>query len=176
MARRWKAVTASAEMTFGSVFDLVVADAAQGLNEHHDGGDAGAGDLGGVVERAGGKADKRAGDLFDRLLAEADEVGVERDGLDRPDAGPVDGAAFFFGEAAAGGLGFAVHGGEDLGREVALVQSAFAAADYGGDDAGEGFDGAHGADGVGVFGGDGADFEGEFGGGGEGVAAVGHGS
>jgi hypothetical protein len=40
------------EMVFAGVFDLVVADAAQGLDEHHYRGDAGAGDFGGVVERA----------------------------------------------------------------------------------------------------------------------------
>ena len=79
----------------------------EGLHEHHDGGDAGARDFGGVVERAGGKADERAGDFVDGLLAEVDELGVEGDGLDRPDAGPVDGAAFFLGEAVAGLAGFA---------------------------------------------------------------------
>jgi hypothetical protein len=38
------------------VLDLVVGDAVEALDEHHDRGDAEAGDFGGVVERAGGEA------------------------------------------------------------------------------------------------------------------------
>ena len=129
-----------AEMLFAGVFDFVVRDAAEGLDEHHDGGDAGAGDFGGVVERAGGEADGFFGDIDDGFAAEGDEVGVEGDGLDGPGVGPFDGAAFFGGEAAAGFLSFAVHDGEDVGGEVALVEGALTAADDGGDDAGEGFE------------------------------------
>jgi hypothetical protein len=44
------------EMLFFRVLDLVVADAVEALDEHHDGRDAEAGDFGGVMERAGGKA------------------------------------------------------------------------------------------------------------------------
>ena len=164
-----------AEMFFAGVFDLVVGDAAEGLDEHHDGGDAGASDFGGVVERAGGEADRFAGDIDDGFAAEGDEVGVEGDGFDGPCVGPVDSAALFGGEAAAGFLSFAVHGGEDVGGEVALVEGALTAADDGRNDTGEGFEGAHGADGVGVTAGDGADFEGEASGGGERVVAIGHG-
>jgi hypothetical protein len=43
-------------MFFFRVFDFVVGDAVEALDGHHDGGDAGAGDFGGVVERAGGEA------------------------------------------------------------------------------------------------------------------------
>lgn len=39
------------EMVFFCVFDFVVADAAEGLDEHHYCGDSGAGDFGSVVER-----------------------------------------------------------------------------------------------------------------------------
>ena len=93
------------------------------------------------------------------------------DRLDVPDARPFDRAALFVGETLAGFAGFAVHGGEDGGVEVALIERGFAAADYGGDDARESLDAAHGADGIGMFAGDGANFEGEFRGGGERVAA-----
>ena len=44
------------EVLLAGVFDLVVADAAQRLHEHHHGGDAGAGDFRGVMQRARGKA------------------------------------------------------------------------------------------------------------------------
>ena len=44
------------EVVLAGVLDLVVGDAAEALDEEHDGGDAGAADLGGVVERAAGEA------------------------------------------------------------------------------------------------------------------------
>jgi hypothetical protein len=37
------------QMFFAGVFDFVVADAADGLDEHHYGRDTGAGDFGAVV-------------------------------------------------------------------------------------------------------------------------------
>lgn len=37
------------EVVFAGVFDFVVADAVEALDEHHDGGDAGHGDFGGIV-------------------------------------------------------------------------------------------------------------------------------
>jgi hypothetical protein len=40
------------EIFFLGVFDFVVADAVEALDEHHDGGDAGARDFGGVVKGA----------------------------------------------------------------------------------------------------------------------------
>jgi hypothetical protein len=42
-------------MLFFRVFDLVVTDAVQALDEHHDGGDAGARDFGGVVQGPEGR-------------------------------------------------------------------------------------------------------------------------
>ena len=77
------------EVLLASVFDLIVTDAVERLDEQHDGGDAGAGDFGGVVQGAGGQAMQRSG--------EGDEVGVEGQGLDTPDARPLDGAALFGG-------------------------------------------------------------------------------
>ena len=175
------------EVVFVGVFQGVVAKASETLDEEHDRRDAGAGDFGGVVEGAGGEVRGLGGlafgigdfmfvqDLLDCLGGELDEGGVEGYGFDGPDALPVDGAAFFGGKALAGGDGFGVHLGEDFGVEVAHVEGGFTAADDGGDDAGEGFDRAHGGYGVGVSEGDGADLEGEFGGGAEGVVAGAHG-
>jgi hypothetical protein len=42
------------EVFFFCVLDFVVTDAVEGLDEHHDGWDAGPGDFGGVVEGARG--------------------------------------------------------------------------------------------------------------------------
>ena len=52
-----------------------------------------------------------------------------------------------------------MHGREDGWIEIALIERGFAAADYGGDDAGIRFDTAHGADGLFVLGRDRTDFE-----------------
>ena len=65
------------EMLFLRVLDLVVADAVEALHEHHDGGDAEAGDFGGVVEGAGGETMRFGAGLGDGFVAEGDEVGVE---------------------------------------------------------------------------------------------------
>ena len=59
---------AEGEMVFAGVFDFIVADAAQGLHEEHDGGNAGAGDFGSVVERAGGHAMRGAGNFANGLF------------------------------------------------------------------------------------------------------------
>jgi hypothetical protein len=53
------------------------------LDEHHDGGDAEAGDFGGVVEGAGGEAMRNRSGFRDSFIAQGDEVGVERDSFDR---------------------------------------------------------------------------------------------
>ena len=122
------------------IFERVVAQAAQGLDEEHDGGDAGPGDFGGVMQGPGGKADGGgAGDPGDGFLSQLEQRGVEGDGFDGPDAGPGDGAAFFGGEAVAGGLRFGQHPGKDLSVEVAEIEGALGAAHDGGNDAGEGF-------------------------------------
>ena len=163
------------EVVFAGVFDFVVADATEGLHEEHDRGNAGPRDLGGVVERAGGHAMGSAGNFLDGLVTEVEKVGMKGDGFDAPEARPLDGAFFFFGETAAGRLSFAEHLGKNVGIEVALVEGGFAATDDGGDDAGKCFEAAHGADGVRMLAGDVANFEGEFCGGGEGVAAGAHG-
>lgn len=75
-------------MLFLGVLDLVVADAVEALDEHHDGGDAGEGDFRGVVEGAGGHAVGGAAGFMDRLAAEIDEVVVERLRGDVPDPFP----------------------------------------------------------------------------------------
>ena len=69
------------EMFFFGVFDFVVADAVEALDEHHDGGDAGAGDFGGVVERAGRETMRFRAGVGDRFVAEGDEIGLKQNPL-----------------------------------------------------------------------------------------------
>ena len=59
------------EVFFFCVFDFVVADATQRLDEHHHGGNAGARDFGSVMERARRHAMRlwRAGNFCDRGVA-----------------------------------------------------------------------------------------------------------
>ncbi len=87
-------------MFFFGVFDFVVGDAVEGLDEEHDGGGTGAADFGGVVEGAGGEAVGffDVADFFDGLGGKVDEVGVEGEGLDLPDFFPGDGDFFFSGD------------------------------------------------------------------------------
>ena len=67
------------------VLELRVAEAAEALDEEHHGRHAGARDLGGVVQRAAREPVRRARDLADRLVGEADQRLVEEDRLDLPD-------------------------------------------------------------------------------------------
>src|SRR3954449_6138233 len=67
------------------VLELRVREAAQALDEEHDRRDAGAGALGGVVERAAWEAVRRAGDFANRLVGELEQLVVEQDRLDVPD-------------------------------------------------------------------------------------------
>lgn len=99
------------EVVFFGVFDFVVADAVEGLDEHHDGGDAGHGDFGGVVEGAGREAVGGVGGFLDGLVAEGDEVGVEGGGGNVPEALPGDGGFGFGGEAFAGVFCLGKHSG-----------------------------------------------------------------
>jgi hypothetical protein len=46
------------------------------LDEHHDGGDAGAGDFGGVVEKAGREAMRLRAGLRDGFIAEGDDLSL----------------------------------------------------------------------------------------------------
>ena len=85
-----------------AVFNFVVTDAAERLDEHHDGGNAGARDLGGIMQRTGRQAVRRVRDLANRLVAEFDQMRMKRDRLDIPDARPFDGAALFGSKAVAG--------------------------------------------------------------------------
>ena len=102
---------------------------------------------------------------------QGDEVGVEGQGFNAPDAGPLHRAAFLAGEAFTRLLGLGIHAGEHGRIEVTLVERQFATAHDGGDDAGEGLEAADSANGVGVLAGNGADFEGQFGGGSQSVPA-----
>src|ERR1700742_4392890 len=99
---------------------------------------------------------------------------MERDGLDAPDARPLDRAFFFGGESLAGLACFAVHLRKDGAIEIALIERGFAAADDGGDNARKGFQASHCEDGIGMLAGDTANLERELCGGGERVAASVH--
>ncbi len=161
-------------MLFQGVFDLVVADAVEALDEHHDGGDAGERDFRRIVEGAGGHTVGGAGGFGNGLVAEGDEGFMEGNRRDLPDALPVDGAAAFFCEALAGSFCFGEHRGEGGGIEVALVEGEAALGDDAGDDAGFGFAGADGAHAA-VALGDVIDFRSHFRGGEESVFAAVHG-
>src|ERR1700688_2619904 len=99
-------------MLFLGVFDLVMADALQRLHEHHDGGNAGSGDFGRIVERTGWKTMRPARDFLDGLLAALDQRGMELDGLDVPDPRPLDSAFLLPGETLAGFASLAIHAGQ----------------------------------------------------------------
>ena len=105
------------EMLFAGVFDLVVADAAERLHEHHHRGDAGAGDFGGVVQRAGGQA-VRWCRATSRMASSQRSIsaGWKATGsmFQMRDHSTVQ--RFFAGEALAGLARFAEHGGEDRRR------------------------------------------------------------
>jgi hypothetical protein len=72
------------------VFNFVVADAVEALDEHHHGGNPGGGDFGGVVEGAGREAMDLAAGFADGFVAERDEFFVERARGDLPKAFPGD--------------------------------------------------------------------------------------
>src|SRR4051794_26661284 len=76
------------DVLLARVLYLVVRDAAEALDEEHDGRHAGAAGLGGVVERATGEAVGDAADLPDGGVAQFDQLRVEGEGLDVPDPLP----------------------------------------------------------------------------------------
>src|SRR4051794_31082921 len=96
-------------MFFRGVFDAVVADAAERLDEHHDSGDASSRDFRCIVQRAGGESMRRPSCFTDGVLTELNQFRVEGNRFDAPDAGPLDGTAFFACEAMTGLAGIAVH-------------------------------------------------------------------
>src|SRR5205085_9956779 len=110
------------EVFFLRVLDLVVADAVEALDEHHDGGDAGAGDFGGVVEGAGGEAMWLGAGLGNGFVAERDEIVVEKNRLDLPEAFPGNGDVPFARETLAGFACFGEHAGKSGGVEMTLVE------------------------------------------------------
>ena len=57
------------QMFFARILNLIVADAAKRLHEHHYGRDTGARDFRGVMQWTGGHAVRGWGDLADRLIA-----------------------------------------------------------------------------------------------------------
>src|SRR5512133_741010 len=128
------------------VLELGVRQAAQALDEEHHGGHTRAGDLGRVVQGPARKPMRRAGDLPDRLVGELDQLVVEQDRLDVPDALPLNLDVLLARKTPRGGLGVAQHLRELHRVEVALVEQALRGLDYGRDDAGLRDDPAHRAD------------------------------
>src|SRR5262249_31664307 len=76
------------QMLFFCIFDFVVTDPMEALDEHHDGGDTGTSDFSGIVEWTGRETMRLAPGLGDRVRAHFYEVGIEMHGLDLPDAFP----------------------------------------------------------------------------------------
>src|SRR5262249_42933572 len=72
------------EMLFFSVFDLVVADAAQALNEHHDRWNSSARDFGCVVQRTGRQPMWIRARFRNRGVSHSDQLIVEPDRLESP--------------------------------------------------------------------------------------------
>src|SRR5689334_1841695 len=100
------------DVVLAGVLDLVVGDAAEALDEEHDGGDAGPADLGGVVERAAGEAvGGAAAGLAHGGVAQLDQLGAEGEGLDVPDPPPGDVDPIVGGDALAGVAGLLQHAG-----------------------------------------------------------------
>ena len=109
-------------------------EAAEALDEDHHRRDAGARDLGGVVQRARRQPVRRAGDLADRLVGELDQRVVEQDRLDVPDPLPLDLDVLLAREPLGRFLGHREHPRELRGVEVALVEQLLGRLDDGGDD------------------------------------------
>src|SRR4051812_41375226 len=99
------------EMLFLRVLDFVVGNAVEALDEHHDGGDAGPGDFGGVVEGAGGEAMWVGAGFANGFVAEGDEIVVKQNRFDLPKAFPRNGDISFLGETFAGFFRFSEHAG-----------------------------------------------------------------
>lgn len=156
------------------VFDFVVADAVEALDKHHHGGNAGAGDFGGVVKRAGGKAMGFAAGFGYGIGTHLDEFGIEKDGFDLPKAFPGNANIALLREAFAGSFCILEHFGESRRVEVALVKGDAAFRDNTGDDAGFGSTGADGANTAVAALGDAIDFRAHFCGGKESVFATIH--
>jgi len=112
------------EMGDGRVFFFAMGEAAGGVGEHHDGGHVER-HLRGVMERAGGKLGRIAGDFADRVFAEFEELRIEGPRLDGKEWRPFDGDIVFSGEAARSFLGFADHYREDVSVKRALIDGDF---------------------------------------------------
>src|SRR5258708_9424757 len=121
-----------------------MGEAASRVGEHHDGGHVER-HLRGVVERAGGKVGRVAGDFADGVFAEFEELRIEGARLDGEERTPFDRDIDFNGEAARGFLRFADHYGENVCVEGALIDGDFRSAGNRGDEAGFDFDDASGA-------------------------------
>src|SRR5438094_553756 len=76
------------KMLFLRILDFIVADAVETLYEHHHRRNAGSGDFGSVVEWTRGKSVGFAAGFGNGIRTHLDEVGIEKDRFDLPDAFP----------------------------------------------------------------------------------------
>src|SRR5579883_2054181 len=67
------------KVIFAGVLNLVMADTAERLHEHHDCRNASAGDFGGIVEGPRGHSIGGTGNLTDGLLTKIEKIGVKGD-------------------------------------------------------------------------------------------------
>ena len=65
------------EVVFAGVLNLVMADTAERLYEHHDRRNASAGDFGGIVEGPRGHLVRSAANLTNGLLTQVEKIGVK---------------------------------------------------------------------------------------------------
>ena len=131
------------------VFDLIMADSAQGLHEHHNRRNSGPRDFGGVVQRPGGHSMTDSGRLTNSFLTQIERARVKRHGLDVPDSRPIHCAAFFLSRNARWLRALHDTSAARTARiEVALIERRFAAADDRGDDSRKGLQRSHGTNSV----------------------------
>ena len=120
--------------------------ATERLDEEHHRRDAGARNLGRIVQRTARQAVRASGHLSDRLVGEFDEALIEQDRLDVPDPVPLDLDLLLAREVLGRPLRLLEHG-RQLGRvEMTLVEEAFSRLDDRRDDARLRDDTAHRAD------------------------------
>src|ERR1700692_126310 len=90
------------EMFFACILDFIVADPAKRLHKHHHCRNARARNLSSVVQRAGRHAMGCARYFANGLLTKIQKCRMKWNRFDAPDARPLHGTFFLFGETPAG--------------------------------------------------------------------------
>ena len=97
------------QMFFLRVLDFVVADAVQALDKHHYRRHTGGRDFGGVVQRAARQAMHFAAGFGNGISAELNQIFVEQNGFDLPEAFPRNFYVAFFRKFFTGSFCFDQH-------------------------------------------------------------------